>query len=77
MNRTTETIAADIGNAVALASPASTLRQTLLAFAGHYGAWISLSRQRRALAELDAHLLRDIGVTPYDAAREAAKPFWR
>jgi uncharacterized protein YjiS (DUF1127 family) len=38
--------------------------------------WFARSRQRRDLAELDAHLLRDIGVTPGEAAREAAKPFW-
>ena len=34
-------------------------------------------RQRRALAQLDRRLLRDIGVTPEQAEREAAKPFWR
>jgi len=42
--------------------------------------WIDRSHQRRFLgeiAELDDHLLQDIGV-PRDAAqREAAKPFWR
>lgn len=38
--------------------------------------WLARSRQRRDLAALDAHLLRDIGVTPGEAAREAAKPFW-
>ena len=34
-------------------------------------------RQRRALARLDGRLLRDIGVTPEQAAVEARKPFWR
>jgi uncharacterized protein YjiS (DUF1127 family) len=34
-------------------------------------------RQRRALARLDARLLRDIGVSPEQARRETAKPFWR
>jgi uncharacterized protein YjiS (DUF1127 family) len=38
--------------------------------------WLARSRQRRDLAELDAHLLRDIGVTRGEASREAAKPFW-
>ena len=38
--------------------------------------WLDRARQRRDLAELDAHLLKDIGVTPRQAAREAAKPFW-
>jgi uncharacterized protein YjiS (DUF1127 family) len=57
--------------------PQSALRRTMAALAGHYGAWISISRQRRALADLDDRLLRDIGVTAYDAALEAGKPFWR
>lgn len=33
-------------------------------------------RQRAALARLDARLLRDIGVSAEDAAREARKTFW-
>jgi uncharacterized protein YjiS (DUF1127 family) len=39
--------------------------------------WIARSHQRQALAELNDHLLRDIGVTRHEALREAAKPFWR
>jgi uncharacterized protein YjiS (DUF1127 family) len=39
--------------------------------------WIARSGQRHDLANLDHHLLEDIGVTSQDAAREAAKPFWR
>ena len=38
--------------------------------------WAARARQRHDLAELDAHLLKDIGVTPGAAAREATKPFW-
>ena len=34
-------------------------------------------RQRAALARLDARLLRDIGLSPSQARREAAKPIWR
>jgi uncharacterized protein YjiS (DUF1127 family) len=34
-------------------------------------------RDRRLLSRLDAHLLRDIGLTPQDAQREAEKPCWR
>jgi len=34
-------------------------------------------RQRRALAQLDEHLLRDIGVTQAQAGQESGKPFWR
>lgn len=34
-------------------------------------------KQRRELANLDDRLLRDIGISRAEAAREAAKPFWR
>ena len=33
--------------------------------------WLVRSRQRRALAELDDHLLRDIGLTRDEARRES------
>jgi uncharacterized protein YjiS (DUF1127 family) len=32
---------------------------------------------RRALGELEAHRLADIGKTAEEALRECAKPFWR
>jgi uncharacterized protein YjiS (DUF1127 family) len=35
------------------------------------------SRQRRALASLEAHRLNDIGKTRDEALAEADKPFWR
>lgn len=35
-----------------------------------------LWRQRRGLARLDERMLRDIGVSPQEAAREAARPLW-
>ena len=38
--------------------------------------WISRSRQRQHLADLDNHLLEDIGLTRKQAEVEAAKPFW-
>ena len=52
-------------------------RRPRLGPAGTLRGWIARVRQRRALAELDARLLDDIGVTPDDARREAAKPPWR
>lgn len=55
----------------------SGLRRTLSALATHADACLARSRQRRALAELDEHLLRDIGLTAYDVTREESKPFWR
>jgi uncharacterized protein YjiS (DUF1127 family) len=42
--------------------------------------WAGRSRQRRQLgelAELNNHLLKDIGVSQEEALRESAKPFWR
>ena len=39
--------------------------------------WTERARQRRQLAELNDHMLRDIGVTRADAWAEADKPFWR
>ena len=39
--------------------------------------WIERVRQRQALATLDDHMLRDIGITRVDVARECDKPFWR
>jgi uncharacterized protein YjiS (DUF1127 family) len=39
--------------------------------------WTSRIRQRRALAELDGALRRDVGLTPAQIDAETAKPFWR
>ena len=36
----------------------------------------ALYRQRRHLAQLDDHILRDIGLTREEATSEALKPFW-
>ncbi len=44
---------------------------------GTIGAWSDRARGRLELARLDARMLRDIGVTPCDVARETGKPFWR
>lgn len=35
-----------------------------------------LARQRRALAALDPHLRKDIGVSVEQAKNEASRPFW-
>ena len=47
-----------------------TILETLLV-------WQERGQQRRHLAALDDHLLRDMGISRADAAREAATPFWR
>ena len=39
--------------------------------------WSARARQRRALENLDGHMLRDIGVGRVEAELEARKPFWR
>ena len=39
--------------------------------------WIERARQRRALASLSDHELRDIGITRAEALRETEKPFWK
>ncbi len=39
--------------------------------------WRRRARDRRHLAQLNRHLLNDIGVDPVTANQEAAKPFWR
>lgn len=40
-------------------------------------AWRRRAQGRAQLALLSEYELRDIGVTPAEAAREYAKPFWR
>ena len=40
-------------------------------------AWSERAASRRALAMLNDHLLRDIGLTRVDVERELMKPFWR
>ncbi|HLH50858.1 MAG TPA: DUF1127 domain-containing protein [Roseiarcus sp.] len=39
--------------------------------------WRRRAQERRALCAMDLRELRDIGLTPIDARREAEKPFWR
>ncbi len=39
--------------------------------------WQERAAQRAHLAGLDDHILKDIGIGRAEAAREAAKPFWR
>jgi uncharacterized protein YjiS (DUF1127 family) len=41
------------------------------------GHWLAQAHMRRALGDLDAHLLRDIGIDADVARRESSKPFWR
>jgi len=49
----------------------------LLLRIGHlFGEWRVRARDRRQLATLTDRELRDIGLSPGEAAMETAKPFW-
>jgi uncharacterized protein YjiS (DUF1127 family) len=58
------------------------LRLPLRRWIAHGRVWsllrraLSLHRSRKDLAELDPHMLRDIGLTRAEATREAARPVW-
>jgi uncharacterized protein YjiS (DUF1127 family) len=39
--------------------------------------WRERAQSRKSLASLDAHMLRDIGISPSQLWHEAGKPFWR
>ncbi|MER8398159.1 DUF1127 domain-containing protein [Mesorhizobium sp. M1348] len=39
--------------------------------------WYDRHLQRLDLAEIDDHLLDDLGLTPEDVRRECAKSFWQ
>ncbi|WP_248918004.1 DUF1127 domain-containing protein [Pseudomonas entomophila] len=43
----------------------------------HWGLMLHRWRTRKALLELDARQLRDIGLTWEQAREEGCKPFWR
>jgi uncharacterized protein YjiS (DUF1127 family) len=46
-------------------------------FATLIALWQSRAKQRHELRELEAWVLRDLGLSKAEAASEAAKPFWR
>ena len=49
----------------------------LAEFASLLETWRQRARQRRDLARLNEHRLRDIGISLAQAQQEAGKPFWR
>ncbi len=59
----------------------SCARQTSASIFGRlvdmYFDWCERGRQRRHLAMLDQHMLRDIGLSSADVEQEVSKPFWR
>lgn len=38
--------------------------------------WNKRDQDRRRLAEMEPHLLKDLGIEPYEVSREVAKRFW-
>lgn len=52
------------------------LAAVAIAFAYLVTVWDTRRRSRNHLSQLDDHLLRDIGVTPHQALKEAKRPFW-
>jgi uncharacterized protein YjiS (DUF1127 family) len=49
----------------------------VMRFVSALHAALTRRRDRNILAQLDSHLLRDIGLSPDEAKTECAKPFWR
>ena len=49
----------------------------LLAVLDRIDGWVERRGQRLTLAELTEAQLKDVGLSPADVAREAAKPFWQ
>jgi len=43
----------------------------------HVFTWLQRARDRRALQQLDDHMLHDIGLSYADVEHEVTKPFWR
>ena len=52
----------------------SGLLSSLLARFEH---WLQVAHQRKQLADLDDHLLHDLGISRTQAHLEATKPFWK
>jgi uncharacterized protein YjiS (DUF1127 family) len=61
----------------ALSRPMPPLASVLFSLAITVARWEERRQTRRALARLDAHLMRDIGMTPVARSAECEKPFWR
>lgn len=56
---------------------AISIWRALVAVADMLYLWQTRIEERRLLASMDDRLLRDIGISRYDATREADKGFWR
>jgi uncharacterized protein YjiS (DUF1127 family) len=66
----------DRSAAGAAGQPAERLRSALSWVILTLMRWQELAQQRRALAAMSDHMLKDLGLTRADALREAGRPFW-
>ena len=64
-------------HAPSFASALAAIQTHIASFSIFLATCLERVRQRDQLAELDDHLLRDIGITRVEALREADKPWWR
>ena len=62
---------------IVLRQSSDLLARIVLICTDRMEAWAERRRQRRALLELNDHLLKDIGIGRGEAYREGSKPFWR
>ena len=51
--------------------------EALVRLAGMVATWERRAQERRSLAEMSQHMLKDLGISRLDARRASAKPFWR
>jgi uncharacterized protein YjiS (DUF1127 family) len=57
--------------------PLPPLSRVLLRLTLQVVTWEMRRRTRKDLGRLGPHMLADIGLDPWSATQEAAKPFWR
>jgi len=76
MESTDHSSAAPDVPAAGMSAPASR-RRLYESLRGCAAAWRARARGRRMLAQLDEHMLRDIGIDPARAWLETGKWFWQ
>lgn len=76
MSRTLDQTAGTLPLRSGAPAGAGQLRSRIIGILRTMSRWVDRSNQRHALAELDDHLLRDVGLSRSAARREATKPFW-
>ena len=54
----------------------SSAKRNRLSFLQWLAIWRERAASRKTLAALDEHMLRDIGITRYEARQESRRSFW-